>query len=160
MKNIRFLVINLSMMLLIASCDPETCNYYKICNLSNQTLDILVYERGGLLRDEHSILNLRNGECYDLLGVICGKGSGGAGAPFGSSVQADSILVTFNDTIKVSILNSEMEDWGNNVYGNDSPLFFDAWTEVKSKKNSYYYEYEFTDWHYQKALEANGFAVD
>ncbi|ASB50745.1 hypothetical protein CDL62_17100 [Alkalitalea saponilacus] len=149
-----------SLILIITGCDPEVCNYYKICNSTSHKMSVLVYERDGIIREDHTKLGLHSGDCCDLLGVICGKGQGGAGVPFGSPVQADSIVIIFNDTIKVSILDSEMEDWSNNVYGNNSPLFFEAWTEVKSKKDSYYYEYEFTDWHYQKALEANGYAVE
>ncbi|WP_143255116.1 hypothetical protein [Alkalitalea saponilacus] len=152
-----------SLILIITGCDPEVCNYYKISNKTTAVIDVLVYENGGHLRVGHSATGLKKDESYDLAEVFCGRGTGGG--PFQSKNKTDSIVIIINDTIKVSILDSEMNRWSmedlsNNAFGNNSPMLPEAWTEVKSKKDNYYYEYEFTEWHYQKALEANGYAVE
>lgn len=158
MKKLRYFLISLFIVVLFLSCDPETCYYYKIRNKSIAIIDVLVYENEGNLRDGQSAIGLLMNDSYNLSEIYCGRGAGGA--PFQSRNKTDSIVVIFNDTIKAVIFNSEMEDLSNNIFGSKSPIFFDAWHSVRMKKEKDYYEYEFTNWHYQKALEAYGYSIE
>ena len=153
LKYLKGLIV-VGIIVTLVSCDPEYCSYHSVINNSGQKLALFSYRSGKV--DTLLSFSLVNGASREFV-AICAKGDKGVpGLPFSS----DSVLIFFNDTVRGVLFKNPHSEFGA-IYGEKNFVIYpDAWIEVKRYGDSYYYEYQFTDWHYQKALEANGFAVD
>jgi hypothetical protein len=142
---------------LFSSCDETHCGIYKFRNNSDHKVALLSYRDASFVIGE-SFEALLNGNSWELEGSYCNFGY--PSPPFSIGV-IDSIVLFFDDTLRVT-LYSDVVCINKSIYEDETPLEKVAWTEVKTtnKGTRHHYEYEFTNWHYQKALEANGYDID
>ncbi|MDZ4205015.1 MAG: hypothetical protein U1C46_09385 [Bacteroidales bacterium] len=136
----------------IVSCDVDHCASYVIKNNSGHKLSLLIYP---YIFPYHNIESLKSGDTFKLPGDFCHFG--GPLPPFTYHFSQDSMLLFFDDTIRVIIFGVSYIP-NPNIFGDKYLLSQSSWTEVKTshKGTFHYYEYEFTEWHYQKALESLG----
>ncbi len=141
--------------ILFISCDPEFCSSHKVINNSGKKISIFSYQNGEI-NSRRSIIDLENGKNFKFE-TNCYKGE--KGTP-GLSFSSDSVIIYFNDNLRGVLFKAPYIDHGA-LFGNKNFVIHpEAWNQVRKSKNLYYYEYEFTIWHYQKALEAYGYAIE
>lgn len=162
MKNKKFPIldglIGLTLLLFIVGCgEKEQCATYTFYNNTSQSLTLQAYMPQYQNNTDESFDDLKPTGNVKLLGPYCTN----EGVPGRSFVGVDSVFLLFDDTLKVVLFSDEVS-YGESVFGDSIFLADDGWVKVESSKKGtmHHFEYEFTDWHYQKALEANGYAVD
>ena len=160
MRNIIKLTITVLMaFVFLCSCDEDICGVYTFKSNTDNKISLFVYYSEGELRKPESIISLQRGEEYVMDNGYCAIG--GPQHPYTPSIPNDSVILVFNDTVRV-VLMSRITNMNVSIYGDSCLLDPISWrkTKTSNKGTMHYYEYEFTDRHYQKALEANGYAVD
>jgi hypothetical protein len=150
-KKVFLLIIISSFFTLIASeCEDEYCAYYTFINKTEHKISLYPYRTQMVVEES---VELQGIDTFKLKQPYCNIG--GADFPF-SFIYSDSVILIINDTLRVELMGINVKR-NESIYGEKSPLLNESYNVVKTKKNIYYSEYEFTDWHYQKALEANGY---
>ena len=135
-SRVLFITTCIICIMITYSCDPEVCGDWWFINRTEHQISVDVYCHGGVSSElSFSLLP------YDSLKKItCGIGY--SPSPFVSSIcSIDSILLVFNDTLSLNTFNYLEFAPINNI-------------EKISKTK---FRYEFTESHYQKALEVNGY---
>jgi len=133
--------------ILLTSCQPTYCTKGVFVNNSDHTISIITYSRGRIVAEESVITPMLTGEKYELAVTACIDG--GPSAPF-PSWDIDSVAVIFNDTLRVRLINSFRV---SDLFGQRSPLWFTNWVETHTSAQCVvYFEYEFTNWHFQQAV--------
>src|SRR5690554_2648662 len=162
MKNKKFPVvgglIGVALLFFFVGCgEKEQCATYTFYNKTSQSLSLQTYKtQYYYYNTDESFADLKPNESVKLIGTYCTN----EGVPGRSFVGIDSVLLFFDDTLKVILFSDEV-GYGESIYGDSIFLADDGWVKVKSNKKGtmHNFEYEFTDWHYQKALEAHGYVV-
>jgi len=80
------------------------------------------------------------------------------GAPFRSdfTTSDDSVVVVFNDTLRVLIvlaLQFRNDPYDPFPFGPKYPALRDNWARVKTQGDFVFFEYDFTNWHFEWAIE-------
>lgn len=161
MKNKKFPVvgglIGVALLFFFVGCgEKEQCATYTFINSTSHMLSLKAYNPHYHWAPDESFGDLLAGESVNLVGTYCTT----MGAPALSFSSIDSVFLFFDDTLKVILFSDEV-GYGESIYGDSIFLADDGWVKVKSNKKGtmHNFEYEFTDWHYQKALEAHGYVV-
>lgn len=164
---IKYVVLICCIVLLgaTAACDPQSCYHHQFRNSSGQQVSIHHY-RFGEVDYSFSFDQLPPGSIYKIEGS-CSRGKSGPYPiyVYMSPLPTDSIVVVFDDTIRGLVFKESLA-WSQEnehifLFGaKNFALHQDAWTlistdEPRSWAIAYYFEYEFTDWHYQQALETH-----
>ncbi len=122
-----------------ASCDKEVCGDWWFVNTTEHKISVDVYCFGSISSElSFSLLPFDS-----LEKITCDLGS--SPPPFVSSTcSVDSILLVFDDTLVFNTSN----------YWELNPGNIEKWENFNKKNDKRYY---FTQAHYQKALEVNGY---
>ena len=142
MKTFFKLLISVGLIVIFshASCDKWVCGDWWFINLTEHKISVDVYCFGSI-STELSFSLMPNDS---LKQITCDIGS--SPPPFVSSTcRIDSILLVFDDTLVLNTLN----------YWEFNPENIEKWENYNRKSNK---KYNFTESHYQKALEVNGYS--
>ncbi len=157
-KMIKVIIAMKIIVVLFCSCDSLYCGKYTFINKTSYKISLFAYRDGNIISPE-SINAFYKDEHYEIDKWHCRIGY--PGHPFYSSVPMDSVVLFFDDTLRVELLRGLL-NYNESVFKEKSPLFPETWVETKTSNGgkNIHYEYVFTNWHYQKALEANLYVMD
>jgi len=143
--------------MIFVKCTKIKCGIFTFQNHTEQTITLKTYNLHYAPYPNESFEGLKPGGSFRLEAEYCSH----KGYHEGPFTHVDSMFLIFNDTLRVVIFNDTV-GFGQSIFGDSIfypfQLVIDNWNLLftADSERRYYYEYVFTDWHYQRALEAYG----
>lgn len=129
-------LVIIPILIIFFSCDKSQCGNWWYINKTEHKINVDVYCHGQIFQEKSFVLLP-----YDSLLFRTCSDMGSPPDPFThSTCSVDSILLVFNDTLSLNT-RKYLE------FTPENPVYINKTT----------YRYEFTQAHYQKALEVNGY---
>jgi len=133
--------------LLLNSCGPPQCYIFTYINSSDHTISLIRYRENRIVA-QRSFFSLPPNDRHGPLPGGCGEGFFGPPFMDGYTTIGDSVVVVFNDTLRVLFILELFSDGPFTAFGDRCPSLMESWTLVQTRGDFLYYEYEFTNWHF------------